>query len=289
MPPVPGAARRVGPFGRAQPGDPKAIAVLGLAILAAGLVLAYLLYEIWPAVVHATAKTPTRQRITLFDGHIKFRPSAESVLILLVILAGALGAYIHAATSFAKYVGTRRFDRSWYWWYLGRLPIGSALALVVYFALRGGLVGGDATSKEVNPYGVAALAALAGLFSRQAVDKLNEVFDTFFRTRADDHETDALETPFPDLEKIEPDSFSATQDQDLTLSGRGFDDQSEVMIKRAGADAPALVQTTKVSSSDTQIVITISANQLALGTYEVRVINNPPGGGVSTPLELTIG
>jgi hypothetical protein len=126
--------------------EPHAIAVLGLAILAAGLVLAYLLYEIWPAVVHATAKTPTRQRITLFDGHIKFRPSAESVLILLVILAGALGAYIHAATAFAKYVGTRRFERSWYWWYLGRLPIGSALALVVYFALRGGLVGGDATS-----------------------------------------------------------------------------------------------------------------------------------------------
>jgi hypothetical protein len=288
MPPVPEVPRRkVGPFGRAQPGDPWAIAGLGVAILTAGLVLAYLLYEIWPAVVHATGRPATRQRITLFDGRIVFKPSAESVLILLVILAGALGAYVHAATSFAKYVGNRRFARSWYWWYLGRLPIGSALALIVYFALRGGLVGGDATSGQVNPYGVAALAAMAGLFSRQAVDKLNEVFDTFFRTRTDTRDADTLEAPVPEVEKVEPASFSRAQDQDLTIRGRGFIDESRVLIKLANADATLLLSE-KAALSETEIVVKIEANELDPGDYELRVINDPPGGGVSTPVPLTV-
>jgi hypothetical protein len=289
MPLVPEAPRRkVGPFGRAQPGDPWAIRVLGMMILATGVVLAYLLYEIWPAVVHATAETPKRQRITLFDGRIVFRPSTESVLVLLVILAGALGAYVHAATSFAKYVGFRRFARSWYWWYLGRIPIGSALALIVYFALRGGLVGGDATSEQVNPYGIAALAAMAGLFSRQAVDKLNEVFDTFFRTRPEDRDTDSLEAPVPDVEKVEPASFSSTQDQNVTIRGRGFVDGSTVVVKPTETDAPTLLRTDKVSRTDTEIVIKITAGDLPADEYELRVINDPPGGGVSTPVVLTV-
>jgi hypothetical protein len=289
MPPLPDAPRRkIGPFGRAQPADPRAISLLGVALFAAGLVLVYLLYEIWPAVVHGTAETPTRQRITLFDGRIVFRPSTESTLILLVILAGALGAHVHAATSFAKYVGTRRFARSWYWWYLGRLPIGSGLALIVYFALRGGLIGGDASSKAVNPYGVAALAALAGLFSRQAVDKLGEVFDTFFRTRPEDQDSDALETPVPDLENIEPTSFSSAQGQDLTLRGRGFDEGTTVLIKAAETDAPTLLRSEKVSCTETEMVVRIGASELPAGAYELRVINAPPGGGVSTPSALTI-
>ena len=289
MPQLPQAPRpKVGPFGRAQPGDPNAIRLLGGALVAVGLILAYLLYEIWPAVVHATAAIPKRQRITLFDGRIVFRPRPESVLILLVILAGALGAYVHAATSFAKYVGTRRFARSWYWWYLVRIPIGSALALILYFALLGGLVSGDATSKVVNPYGVAALAALAGLFSRQAVDKLAEVFDTFFRTRPEDGDPDALETPVPDLDKVEPTSFSSAQAQDLTLRGRGFDEASSVLIQATDSDAPALLQSDKVSCAETEMVVRISGNELPAGDYEVRVINAPPGGGVSAAVALTI-
>lgn len=288
MPSVPAAPRRTGPFRRAQAGNPILISLLGVALLAAGLVLSYLFYEIWPAVVHATAETPSRQRITLFDGRIVFRPSVESALILLVIVAGALGAYVHAATSFAKYVGTRRFARSWYWWYLGRLPIGSGLALILYFALRGGLVGGDATSKELNPYGVAALAALAGLFSRQAVDKLAEVFDTFFRARPEGADADALEAPVPDLEKVEPTSFSAAQAQDLTLEGSGFDEGSSVLIKAAETDTPILLRTDNAPSTETTMVIRIAANELPEGVYELRVINDPPGGGVSTAVELTI-
>ena len=91
-------------------------------------------------------------------------------------------------------------ERSLFWWYVLRFLIGAALALILYFALRGGLIGTDGTSTDVNPYGVAALSALAGLFSKQATDKLSEVFDTFFQTRqgyGDDRRTDTLEFPVP--------------------------------------------------------------------------------------------
>ena len=34
----------------------------------------------------------------------------------------------------------------------------------------------------MNPFGIAALGGLAGMFSKQATDKLNEVFSTMFKT-----------------------------------------------------------------------------------------------------------
>jgi hypothetical protein len=49
-------------------------------------------------------------------------------------------------------------------------------------AVRGGLLAAQASADAVNPYGVAALAGLVGMFSKQATDKLREVFDTLFRT-----------------------------------------------------------------------------------------------------------
>jgi hypothetical protein len=38
------------------------------------------------------------------------------------------------------------------------------------------------TAGDLSPYGVAAVAGLAGLFSKQATDKLREVFETLFKT-----------------------------------------------------------------------------------------------------------
>src|SRR5262245_31444816 len=64
----------------------------------------------------------------------------DARLILIVLCAGALGSYVHAATSFASYVGNRRLVLSWMWWYVLRPLIGMALALIFYFVLRGGLL-----------------------------------------------------------------------------------------------------------------------------------------------------
>jgi len=96
-------------------------------------------------------------------------------------VAGALGSYIHLTTSFTDYLGNRQFVSSWKWWYVLRPFIGSALAVIVYCAVRGGLISGGAGAGDLSPYGVTALAGLAGMFSKQATDKLKEVFEDLFK------------------------------------------------------------------------------------------------------------
>jgi hypothetical protein len=123
-------------------------------------------------------------------------------LILLVIVTGALGSYLHTATSFATYTGNRSFVESWYWWYVLRPFIGMVLALIFYFALRGGflLLTADRNVVNISPFGVGALSGLVGMFSKQATDKLREMFDNLFKTGqggGDEERTDKLEEMRP--------------------------------------------------------------------------------------------
>jgi len=60
--------------------------------------------------------------------------------------------------------------------------------------VRGGLIGGSTGADALSPYGVAAIAGLAGLFSKQATDKLREVFENLFRTEHPPNRTDKLTT-----------------------------------------------------------------------------------------------
>ena len=168
------------------------------------------------------------EMIYFLRGRYAVQTSLEERLLLLVIIAGALGSFIHASTSFADYVGNKDFAASWTWWYVLRPLVGISLALVIYFVIRGGLLllvtGGGATeAKDVNPFGVAALTCLAGMFSKQATDKLNEVFSTIFKAAGDEKRKDSLSGPdAPKIAKIEPSSGSATGDDDVVITGSGF-------------------------------------------------------------------
>jgi hypothetical protein len=122
----------------------------------------------------------------------------EVRLILIAAVGGALGAYVHLATSFADYAGNEKLTRNWCWWYLFRPLVGMALAEVVYFAMRGGLLPSTNTATSaISPYGVCAITALSGLFSRQATDKLKEVFETIFRVQQPIERKDPLTPPDP--------------------------------------------------------------------------------------------
>src|SRR5688572_14334898 len=98
--------------------------------------------------------------------------------LLLAVIAGALGSYIHLASSFVEHAGRQCLDATWAWWYFLRPMVGSALAMIVYFVLRAGLISGTTAegTNTLNPYGIAAISALSGMFSRQATEKLRDVF-----------------------------------------------------------------------------------------------------------------
>lgn len=151
------------------------VAWLGTAMIGIFVMLVYLLARAWPA--KADCAEQWCSVVYVFGS--SFSVGAEVRLIFVALLAGSLGSFIHQATSFADFVGNGRLTRSWVWWYVLRVPIGGALAVVFYLLLRGGFIG----PKEPSIHGVAGFAALAGLFSRQATDKAREVFEVLFRSQ----------------------------------------------------------------------------------------------------------
>jgi hypothetical protein len=108
---------------------------------------------------------------------MSFHP--QVVLIAMVLIVGALGALVGGCRRFLYFATRDELTKRDEWSYLIRPLQGAALALIVYFTLRGGYLGQDQNA-PVNPYGVAALSALVGLFTRHAVSKLTDVFDTLF-------------------------------------------------------------------------------------------------------------
>jgi hypothetical protein len=155
------------------------ILLFGVYLIVLNLVLIYLLIRMWPGKVPVDVG-PTR--VTIIPGFFQLDVWPEARYLCIVAIVGGLGAYIHLATSFTEFLGNRNFYASWKWWYGLRPFIGSALAIMVYFALRGGLVSGDSGASTLSPYGIGAMAGLAGMFSKQATDKLREVFENMFKT-----------------------------------------------------------------------------------------------------------
>jgi hypothetical protein len=150
--------------------------LLSTYILASFIGILYLLIKLWPA------STGDQSPTDFLWGRVFL--SLDVRLFLIAAVAGALGACVHLATSFADYAGNEKLAISWLWWYVFRPFIGMALAEIAYLAIRGGFFNsGGAPTANISPYGVAAITALTGLFSKQATDKLREVFETLFRTQ----------------------------------------------------------------------------------------------------------
>src|SRR5665648_29559 len=120
------------------------IFLLGLYHIIWAVICGILIYKIWPD-----------------SGDIG--EIGEKNVINLVMLAGAAGSFIHSAGSFISFVGDKKLSRTWFWWYILRPLVGMGVALVFFIILRAGLLTG--TNAGVNPYGLIALSALAGMFS----------------------------------------------------------------------------------------------------------------------------
>jgi hypothetical protein len=206
---LPAVAADPGDTGKLRPGTPmpKLIQMaLGIYVVGMFVAILYLLIKIWPLTTSGSPETSE-----FFWGPVTL--AADIRLMLIAVLAGALGAYVHLATSFADYAGNERLVVSWAWWYLLRPFIGMALAEVVYLGLRGGLLSatGNAAAGAISPYGVAAVTALTGLFSKQATDKLQETFETLFRTQQKVERKDALpSTPMSAADSMAGEASAAT-------------------------------------------------------------------------------
>lgn len=153
------------------------ILLLAVFLLLLTITLGVVLVQTWPPPPDPTATGPepaTRARVLFWSPSL----TRETRLFVVILATGAVGALIHTLRSLYEYVGNRLLRRSWVLMYAVEPFVGSALALVVYLVLRGGLTTTLASSSDINPYGVTAAAALVGMFSRQTVEKLLAVFET---------------------------------------------------------------------------------------------------------------
>jgi hypothetical protein len=198
-------------------------------------------------------------------------------MLFTAILAGALGSLGHVWTSFGDYVGNKQLSSNWVWFFILRIPIGMALALLFYFIIRGGLiiptvqvqspsVAANASNATlyVNPYSIAAFSALAGMFSKQATDKLAAIFDVVFAMKEPVERDGALGS---DLSvAFSPPKLTKGKREDLTITGRGFSAKTEARINNKKRSFKP--------ESDTKGVIVLEAGDVAnVGKLDVELIN----------------
>lgn len=197
---------------------PVAATVSGVLLVAIALALIESLVELWPAIDSATqmypAGTPAPDHeVALLFGSIRFTTTASTSLIVLAFLSGGIGAFLHVATSFTTFVGNRTLLWRWMLWYPARLLIGAALGAVFYFLVRGGFFSSSTLTSAINPYGIAGLAALVGMLSKQATDKLTNLFETLFgmeSSQGDQGRLDKASPPNGPPTTSPPTSASAT-------------------------------------------------------------------------------
>jgi len=171
---------------------------LGLYHVVVGLLILYLLLQVWPMNIGPDAEEDFRT-INLFWGFLRLELYPERQLLLLVMLSGALGSYVHAATSFANFTGAKKLKKSWRWWYALRPLIGVALASGFYLATRAGFFSVSSNTQDLNLIGFAAGSFIVGMFSKQATQKLSEMFNVAFRVPPEEiPQTDKLNAAVDD-------------------------------------------------------------------------------------------
>jgi uncharacterized membrane protein YeaQ/YmgE (transglycosylase-associated protein family) len=231
---------------------------------------------------------PTSSQALVTNIPIKFlywciSTTFDERLIMLVIIAGILGSFVHGATSLADYIGNDNFNKSWTWFYLLRPTIGMALALVFYFVIRGGFLTTSGGAKDINPYGIAALAGLVGMFSKQATDKLSEVFTTLFRAapgEGDEKRKGSLKSGPITVTSVNPQSVPAgSTNQVITVTGTNFVDDSTVHLNDA-AQVTTFVSATQLTVQVDDALLEVPA------TLKLKVVNED--GSESPAIDFTV-
>jgi hypothetical protein len=104
----------------------------------------------------------------------------EQALLIIVIAFGALGACIRAGMFFVGYTGQGTALRRWIMYYILQPFAGAVLSLIFYCVIRGGLVAQSSIQAgSVNIFFISGLAGLVGVFTKNALDRMELWFASF--------------------------------------------------------------------------------------------------------------
>ena len=122
------------PAGSTEP-TPRQIILLGIYHILWVVICIYLIISRWPEL---TGKDSIAARD----------------MIYLVLLAGAVGSFIHSANSFIGFVGNKKLTITWFWWYIFRPFVGMTVALVFFLIFNSDRLTGTGfltTGKTAGP------------------------------------------------------------------------------------------------------------------------------------------
>jgi hypothetical protein len=159
-----------------EPMPVRRVKILGIYFIISVPILLYILVATWP--ISGTSIDPGN--VEYFHGLLTFELSKEARILFLVIISGALGAYIHFGTSFIYFAGKKELDNAFTAWYIIRPLLGASLAPIFYFVVRGLFFNTQTTLNDINLYSIIAISGLVGMFSKQAIEMLRKVFDDIF-------------------------------------------------------------------------------------------------------------
>ena len=188
----------------------------------------------------------------------------QRYILLLVLLAGALGGTLYSLISLSWYIGNREFKWSWVPSYFVRPLTAASLACIFFLTLVTG-VWTDQSGK--GRLWIVGFAALVGLFSKQGYEKLKAIFE-------------AVLTPAPK---------GADTPKTVPVGGLGIDTSSGpaagggiVQITGSGFTAATTVQFDTVSATsirvDSPTVLHVVVPPHAPGQVNITVTNpgTPP-------------
>jgi hypothetical protein len=146
----------------------------------------------------------------------------NTLLLIMVGVAGFLGSMIHISASFTSYIGAGKFRKSWILWYCVKPFTAAALAIAVYFVFRGGFLNMSDDSSNINIYGLMTISILSGLFTDRTTLKLKEVFEVLFRPK--DDRPDQLKNGGLKVTTVEAAPLEAGRSTIITLRGEKMDE-----------------------------------------------------------------
>ena len=124
------------------------------------------------------------------DWLMKYAEKAPDFTNAAATMFGAgIGSTVATMLAYLEHASEKKdFDTAYVPWYIARPLMGMMLGLIFYFLLREGLlavVTSNSTPENLSEAGLTGVGALVGLFSKEAIEKLRELFNTVFSTRKD--------------------------------------------------------------------------------------------------------
>ncbi len=184
------------------------------------------------------------QRRTRYLG-AEFCLSPEESLLIIVLLSGALGSIVHALRSFYWYAGNRQLVWSWVAMYFLLPFIGATIALVFYFVIRGGFFSPQVSVEATSPFGFAALSALIGMFTEEAVIKLKQIAETVLAKSEKGRDS---APPEPVVTSILPIDGPAAGGAAVTIKGMHFVNGATVTVGNQPATNVVVVNSTTITA-----------------------------------------